>query len=55
MRTNARVGRSLPKPDREGPASLAVAAVLMLVRLSALLGPAFEREAAAAHGRLLGR
>ena len=40
MRTNARVGRSIPKLDREGPASLAVAAsVLLLVRLSAALWP----------------
>lgn len=40
MRTNARVGRSMPRLHPEGKASLAVAAsALLLVRLSAALRP----------------
>ena len=48
MQTNARVGRSIPKPYQEGPASLAVAAsVLLLVRLSAALWPVLDAGARA--------
>jgi hypothetical protein len=43
MQTNARVARSTPKVEREGPGSLAAAAaVVLLVRLSAALGPLLE-------------